>query len=338
MKQFLLFILTVIIAAPNLHAQKDTAKDTTRNKTLIADTDYDELFNELDSFLDSLTKPRNLTIVSIGVGNRVFNYKSVTSSNISSDKNLSLSPSIGFFSKNGLGINAATAIVKENSGFNAYQWSATASYDYLKNHNFLTGLSYTRFFTKDSLKFYTSPLQNEVYAYFTYRSTWLKPSISASYGWGSRTEVTERKDQIKSLIKPRRNVEQVSSVESITDFNLSFSLRHDFYWLDVLVSDDFVRFTPQLSFTAGTQNYGFNQNIITNGGKGFMNGNMLFGPPNYSLNEKTKFQPLSLSALLKTEFTKDKFFFQPQLMFDYYLPDAAKKFTTTFVLNSGFMF
>ncbi|MCU7552427.1 hypothetical protein OCK74_25130 [Chitinophagaceae bacterium LB-8] len=333
MKHYLLLIVIVIFSPQNLKAQKDT----TQKNNLNSDIDYDELFNELDGFLDSLTKPRNFTIVSIGIGNRVFNYKSASSAYLTPDKNLALSPSLGYFSKSGLGINAAAAIVKENKGLNAYQWSATASYDYLKNPGFLTGLSYTRFFTKDSLNFYTSPLQNEVYTYFSYRYTWLKPSISASYGWGSRTEVEKREDQIK-LLKRLRNVDQISRVESIRDFNLNFSLRHDFYWLDVLVSDDFVRFTPQLSVTAGTQNYGFNQSITTNNNKKLMNGNRFFGPQNYSLDQTTKFQPLSLTAFLKSEFSKDKFFFQPQLMFDYYLPKAAQKFTTSFMISSGFLF
>jgi hypothetical protein len=334
MKRQLLLLLIVVFSIQNLLAQKDTA----RNNAIYSDIDYDELFNELDSFLDSLTKPRSFTMLNIGVGNRVFNYKSASSASLKADKNLSLSPSIGYFSKSGFGINAAAAIVKENHRLLPYQYSASASYDYLKNHNFITGLSYTRFFTKDSLNFYTSPLQNELFTYFSYRGTWLKPSISASYGWGSRTEVEEREDQIKSLLKRRREVEQIRSVESIRDFNLSLSLRHDFYWLDVLVSDDYIRFTPQVSFTAGTQNFGFNQNITVNNNKRILNGNALFGSQSYSLDEKTKFQPLSLTTFLKSEFSKGKFFFQPQLMFDYYLPEAAQRFTTTFVVSSGFIF
>jgi hypothetical protein len=281
----------------------------------------------------------------------LFNYKSASNANLKSDKKLSFSPSVGYFSKTGLGANVATAIIKENNKLNAYQFLATASYDYLRNHNFLTGISYTRYFTRDSLDFYTSPLQNEVFSYFSYRRSFLKPSLFASYGWGSRTEVEEREEQIISKIKRGRGrgnggggiiediiVEEISTKEHIRDFNLSISLSHDFYWLNVLVSDDHVRFTPQVSFSAGTQNFGFNQNTTVNGNKRILNGNVLFSPENYSLDVKTKFQPISLTTFLKSEFSKNKFFFQPQLMLDYYLPETDQKFTTTFVLSSGFMF
>jgi hypothetical protein len=93
-----------------------------------------------------------------------------------------------------------------------------------------------------------------------------------------------------------------------------------------------------VSFSAGTQNFGFNQNTTVNGNKRILNGNVLFSPENYSLDVKTKFQPISLTTFLKSEFSKNKFFFQPQLMLDYYLPETDQKFTTTFVLSSGFMF
>ncbi len=346
MKRKLLVILIVLTGIQNVQAQKDT----TNKNAIYSDIDYDELFNELDDFLDSLTKPRSFAIVNMSVGNRIFNFKSASSTNLYSDKKLSFSPSVGYYNKNGLGANIATAIIKENNGFNAYQFLATASYDYLKNRSFLTGISYTRYFTKDSLNFYTSPLQNEVFSYFSYRRSFLKPSLFASYGWGSRTEVEEREDKIISKIKRGRGnrnnggiiddifVEEITTKEHIRDFNLSLSLSHDFYWLDVLFSDDHVRFTPQVSFSAGTQNFGFNQNTTVNSNKRILDGNVLFSPESYSLDAKTKFQPLSLTTFLKSEFSMNKFFFQPQLMFDYYLPEADQKFTTTFVLSSGFTF
>ena len=38
--------------------------------------DYDELFNELDAFLDSLMSPRSYTVINVGVGTGFFNYES----------------------------------------------------------------------------------------------------------------------------------------------------------------------------------------------------------------------------------------------------------------------
>lgn len=357
MKRLLLYILVLGLSVQCVLAQKDTA----RNNAIISEIDYDELFTELDGFIDSLTKPQSFTLVNISAGNRMFNYINNTTSTIQSNKNLSFSPSVGYFNKNGLGINVAAAIVKEENRLNAYQYLATVSYDYVKKRNFLTGVSYTRYFTKDSLSFYTSPLQNEAFAYLSYRKSFVKPTLSASFGWGSRSEVEEREHIITTLIKKGRGksgnngngngngngsgtivediiVEEINTIESVRDLNVTFSLSHDFNWLDVFISDDIVRFSPQISITGGTQKFGFNQNIIAKGNSKILNGNTLFGPQSYSLDEKTKFQPLAVTTFLKSEFSKGKFFFQPQLVFDYYLPEAAQKLTTTFVVSSGFMF
>lgn len=328
------YILFFFLSFHTANAQKDTTNDS----SIYADIDYDELFTELESFLDSLTKPRSFFLINAGVGNRVFNFQSANSNRIHATQKLSFIPSLGYFDKSGIGFNLSAAALREDRKINVYQYSGTISYDYIQNPLFLTGMAYTRFITKNSLNFYTSPLQNEAYAYFAYRQWWIKPTVSAGYGWGSRTEFEEREESILGL---RRRLggggSSRTTEESIRDFNVNLALRHDFYWLNILSKNDYIRFSPQVSFTGGTQNYGFNQTSNYAGVQRFTKNNLLFTSDNVSVNETTSFQPLSLTALLKSEFSKGKFFLQPQLMFDYYLPDAPKKFTTAFVVNTGFM-
>jgi hypothetical protein len=116
------------------------------------------------------------------------------------------------------------------------------------------------------------------------------------------------------------------------------SLRHDFYWLDVFTYNDHIRFTPQLSFTSGTQKFGFNQSsntyatLIRNGS------NILYSAENVYLDDKIKFQPLSLTMYLRGEYSIGKFFIQPQLMLDYYFPSSGDNFSTLFSVNAGLMF
>src|SRR5438309_206904 len=81
--------------------------------------------------------------------------------------------------------------------------------------SFITGLAFTRFFTKSNLAFYTSPLNNNLYAYFTYRHLWIKPSIALSYGWGSRTSYSEREDLITSLLLAKNGYARINQTESI---------------------------------------------------------------------------------------------------------------------------
>ena len=317
------------------NAQKDSAST---DPLLNVPIDYDELFNELDAFLDSLLAPRTYTILSLGAGTSFFDYGSKEGFTLQTKKQVILSPLVGYYHKSGLGFTAAAAILNEEERLNPYQFLTSISYDYLKSMKFVTGISVTHYFTKDSLSFYTTPLKNELYAYFTYRDLWFKPSVSASYGWGSNSAYDEREEYITSLRLRRRGYTRINTQESITDFNLIVSARHDFYWLNVFSHKDFIRLSPQISFTSGTQSFGFNQTSNTYGSTRITGKNELYRSENISLDDRMKFQPLAVSASVRSELSIGKFFIQPQVALNYYLPIPDENISTTFTLNTGFIF
>jgi len=333
MRLVLMLVLFIGMTASAQKPEKHPDVDTTFD-----DLDYDDLFNELDKLLDSLTAPRNFVMFNIGVGNSYFNYESKSSYSVEALKKITYAPSLSYFSKTGLGISATSVIVDDGVNLNPYQFNFTGSYDYLKNTKFLTGIAYTRFVTKDSLPFYTSPLKNELYAYFNYRKLWFKPSVAASYGWGSRSAYDQREEYITSLRLALNGFTRINTRESVNDFNLITSVRHDFYWLDVLGKHDYIRFTPQIVFTSGTQKFGFNQTSSTYATIPRSNTNFLYSSDKVYLDDQLYFQPLSLSTYLKAEYSKGKFFIQPQLIFDYYFPATDKNFTTAVVMNAGVIF
>lgn len=334
-KMRLVFLL-VFFMGVNSFAQKPQKQYDI--DTSFTDLDYDQLFNELDLLLDSLTAPRSFGLFNIAVGYNYFNYQSNESYLLQSSKKLNYSPSLSYFFKNGLGVSVNSIIVNDGEKLNPYQFNITGSYDYIKNNKFITGISLTRFFTKDSLLFYTSPLKNTIYYYFTYRRFWLKPSIAASYGWGSRTAYEERQEYITSLRLNANGFTKINTRESVNDFNVVSSIRHDFYWLDVFGRRDYIRFTPQIVFTSGTQKFGFNQTSSTYATLPRTGANVLYTSDNVNLDDQLYFQPLSLSTYLKAEYSKGKFFFQPQLIFDYYFPATEKNFATVVVMNAGIIF
>jgi hypothetical protein len=311
-----------------------------QKKPVIDSTDYyNDLFNELDNFLDSLTAPRTFFLANIGFTNSNFNYTTRNNTAIEGDRKLNITPSLGFYHKSGLGLNASASITHDGDQLNPFQYLLTGSYDYLKDMKFITGLSYTRFFTKDSLPFYTSPLQNEAAAYFTYKKAWLKPSLTATYGWGSRTAYEERKETIKILRGPNQtSYTTIATKENVSDFTLAASLRHDFYWLDKLGAKSSLRFTPQLTFTSGTQRFGFNQTSNSYILPRKTATNILYNSDNVTLDDQSRFQPLSLTAFFKSEVSWGKFYVQPQVGLDYYFPAKQNNFSTAFTLNVGAMF
>jgi hypothetical protein len=318
-----------------------SAQDTAQKPILdtsFLETDYDMLFNELDALLDSVSAPRNFTLFNIGIGNSYFNYEEKAGTSLSSEKRITFTPSLAYFSKAGWGVSGTAVIVNDGMNYNPYQFYLTGSYDYLKSNQFITGIALTHFFTKDSLPFYTSPLKNEVYVYFASKKLWIKPSVAFSYGWGSRSDYNEREDQITELRLGLKGFTRINTKESVNDLNLHTSVRHDFYWLDVLGKHDYIRFTPQLVFTSGTQKFGFNQTTSSYATVPRTGTNVLYNSDEVFLDDQLYFQPLSFSTYLKTEYSKGKFFIQPQLILDYYFPAAEKKFTTAFIMNAGVIF
>lgn len=247
-------------------------------------------------------------------------------------------PSIGYFHKNGLGIAAVANIVHEGSSFNPYQVGLTLSYDYIKNTRFTTGIGLTRFFTKASLPFYTSPLQNSISGYFLYRKLWFKPSISVTYGWGSRTSYEDREEQITSLRLKKKGYTRINTQESVNDFSVVASVKHDFYFLNVVSKKDYIRLTPQLNFTSGSQKFGLNQASTTFGSTRLTGNTVMYSSGETYLDDQLYFQPLSLTASLKLQYSFGRFFIQPQVLGEYYIPASSNKFAGLFMVNAGFVF
>jgi len=299
---------------------------------------YDELFQDFDAFMDSILSPHSYFLASISMSNGYYNFERKNSEIIEVQKKLTYSPAMGYYHKKGFGFTASGYVVDDGTNMNLYQGAVTPSFDYLQNRSLATGISYTRYFTKNDLSFYTTPLQNELFAYFTYRKWWVRPMVAMSYGWGSREDYQQRESLIQDLRLRRRGFTYVNTEETISDFTLLTSLRHDFYWLDVFTFRDHIRFTPQVTFTSGTQKFGFNQTSNTYATIIRNNTNVLYSTENVFLDDEIKFQPLSLTMFLRGEYSIGKIFVQPQFIMDYYFPADRKNFSAVFSINIGCMF
>ncbi|MGQ0739892.1 MAG: hypothetical protein ACT4OJ_12610 [Bacteroidota bacterium] len=334
-------LILLAVAAHSQSGRADTSVATIKEKDLaLIDTtiDYDELFQDFDAFMDSILSPHSYLLMSLSAGKGFYNFENKNNYQVTTSKKLTYSPTLGYYHKSGLGLTATGYIVDDGANMNFFQTGLTPSVDFLRNKKFATGFSYTKFFTRDSLPFYTTPIQNELYAYFTWRKWWVRPTLALSYGWGSRTDYEEREALIQDLRLRRRGFTYINTEETISDFSLMTSVRHDFYWLDVFTFKDHIRFTPQLTFTSGTQKFGFNQSSTTYASIIRSTSNVLYNTDSYYLDDELKFQPLSLTLYLRGEYSIGKFFFQPQFAFDYYFPATSKNFNSLFSVNAGFMF
>jgi hypothetical protein len=343
LKRKFILIAFLILTAWTAIAQDIPSGDTipvSIDDELAIDTslDYDDLLDDFMSFIDSLLAPRSYLLFNVSGTASYFNYKA-TANSITTKRQLVISPTIGYYDKSGPGITFSANHTDYGQKRKWYQFSLTPSFDFIKNINRIGGFSYTRYFTRKSLPFYTTPLQNELNGYYIWRKPWLQTGLAVSYGWGSKKDVEERKEVIRRLLFRRGIiVNGTTTEESIRDFSIVASFRHSFYWISVLSKKDYFKFTPLLTIAAGTQKYGFNQTTSTYAVTARNNYVKLFNSGNVNLDDQIKFQALSATFYLRPEYNIGKFFIQPQLIFDYYFPAPDKRLSTFFSLNTGFMF
>ena len=150
-----------------------TPKDTvpfSSQESLEFDTtlNYDELLKEMDLFLDSLLMPRSYFLASVSAGSGYFNYFK-RNNKLETLKKAVYTPTIVYFHKAGPGLTLSGNISDDGQQLNLYQFSISPSFDFIQSHDWVAGISYTRYFTKDSLPFYSSPLQNEFNGYIVWR-------------------------------------------------------------------------------------------------------------------------------------------------------------------------
>lgn len=330
----------------SVSAVDDLLMDTTIN--------YDDLLSELDDFLDSLLAPRSYVLINVSASRSYYNF--IKDDRIESKGQLRFSPTIGYYHKTGPGITLSGDITDDGKKPDLYQFAVTPSFDFNKSLRWTGGLSYTHYFTKDSLPFYISPIQNEVSAYFLYRKAWLQPGLTATYGWGNRKDVSYWVEYIGILRqrRPRSNNTQIPrpiidsliavytqrlSKEEIDDLSMTLSVRHNFYWLNIGGTDkNYIRLTPMLSCSFGTQKFGFNQRTTESTLPGKNSEVGRFMVRHLTLKDRSKFQPLSLTLYLKPELVIGKFFIQPQFLLDYYFPAKDNNITALFSINTGIMF
>jgi hypothetical protein len=198
---------------------------------------------ELEKQLDSLLSKREKSEFMIGVGygnNPAYGSKVVASNE---DRPIVMktfiTPTVGYYHKKGFYATASAYYLFDAIGDPWFEWDFSAGYDYTKNRNFLTGISYTRYIFSDSSDVPATPINNELFAYFYYRKWWVQPGISLDLGWGSKEE---------KIGPVTRNV-------SGKDWNIVTAIRHPFIFMDVIKRDDAFLITPSFGLTMGTAHY-----------------------------------------------------------------------------------
>ena len=142
-----IFIFSQQVSIDTTKARKDSILKESKNEYgNDADIDYDLLFKDMESFLDSIISPRSYFMGSVAMGKGFFNFTSKSNFFIETAQKLTYTPTLGYFHKGGLSITGTGNIINHDDNLNLYQFSISPGYDYLKNRDLATGITLTKFF------------------------------------------------------------------------------------------------------------------------------------------------------------------------------------------------
>ncbi len=326
MCKYLLLLCFSCIALSAL-AQTDTLSK--EDKHLL-----DSMFKN-DEFIKLMKKDKNYLDVAVGITNGAFSSNNNAANATGVDKQLIYTPAITYRLKNGLSFGVSAFVTGDSSGKpEIYQTGLTAGYDYY-GKTIYAGGSYTRYLSNQNKYNSKSLYQNDLYAYIKLAKGILQPGISVGYVSGKYKEINPIifKRQVRNSNPPRdTTIFLKDSTDNVTSyFSVSASVGHDFAFYNLFSNKDELDFIPTLILNMGSDK-------LTQ-----THTNKVFNLPALSKRKKSdysnKFQLQSVAASLDFTFMIKKFFIQPIVYFDYYLPETTEnRFSTIFSVTAGVSF
>ncbi|MBL0355917.1 MAG: hypothetical protein IPP72_03095 [Chitinophagaceae bacterium] len=324
MQKYLLSLLCCFVFTAKVIAQ-----DTTVEKTATV-LDTAAILQDLLNLLDSADNPSSYGLVSVGFSNRLFSlHNNQLNAKQSTTSTLVYSPSLGYFHKSGFSLSAGLNLLHDkNNGLSATQYSITPAFDLTSSKDWSAGISYSRYFISDKYSTYASPIQNDLYAYASYKKHWIEPGIALGFSTGNFTEIFKLKGLNGNEIID-------SGTYHIRSFSMVASVSHDFQWNRIFGDADGLGLTPTLQMNFASDSTQSISHTIGPNLLRFLSRRRRIA----KLQGKNSFQAQSVALSLDLNYSIGNFTVLPQLYLDYYLPETdEKKFTQTFTLSVGYSF
>ncbi|MBS1567038.1 MAG: hypothetical protein JST39_21835 [Bacteroidetes bacterium] len=335
-------ILTMVCVRQPLMAQQkhhDSTAVAAKDSTAIIDS----LMRDFEKMVDELVAPKSFFSIGAGLGNRSFSVRnnSLNTQEATTDQ-LSVTPYAGYYHKSGLGFTVmgfATGFPDKTVGM--YQYAVTPSYDY-SSRRLAAGVSYTRYFGKDTALQSTSPYDNDLYGYVSLiRRKW-RFGVALGYATGFFSDKLHYQDSIQRLNAVLQRFEwihydvTVNSKNKIRDFSVSLNARRDFQWNHVLFKEDNIMFSI-VSYLVGGSSH-MHTTVNSNANLNFKKITLQRFRRSYANENGNQFQVQSAALSFSLYYTIGKFSINPVWFMDYYFPDASKKYSQVFSLSAGFNF
>lgn len=318
-----IYLLIFIIAAGFSVAVAQTDSLSAKDKAML------DSMMENDEFLKMMKEQsKNSVDISVGLGNGAFSSSNNAANATGIDNQIIFTPSIIYHTKNGFSFGATGFLTSDSTNkLELYQTGISAAYDYY-GKKVLAGFSYTRYLS-DKNKYNTKSLyQNDFYGYIKRAKGILQPGLTSGFANGNYKEVV--------LVLRKRPLLGDTLVRDSTSnkasyFSVSGSVEHDFSFYKLFSKDDELDFVPSLIVNFGSDkltqthlNKVFNRQILSSRKR---------------VEATNKFQLQSVAASFDFTYGIGKFFLQPNVYLDYYLPETtATRFAAIFSVTAGVSF
>ncbi len=325
------WLLILGLCFSRLHAQEPVKKDSISQE--ISDSIFLDkaLLEDLKSMLDSMSRKISFFSVSVGAGYRLFSVKNNNFNAQQAINRIALTPSVFYFHKSGFGINAIAYLSSPEDRPEFYQYAFTPSYDYLGGKKISFGISYSYYLKEKDLRQYATPFNHELFVYIQTRKGWLRTGISAGWGTGSYSEISQADTLIFNI--PRRLTDTTNI--GLQDFSLTALVSHPFEWDEIFSSNDGISFIPQLMLVAGSQQYDIDsrKRLISN--RKYRIVNRIY---NSASTENTGFRIQSAAFAVNLSYYFGGFSISPGYFFSYYFPETDKHISNIFSVTAAYMF
>ena len=214
-----------------------------------------------------------------------------------------------------------------------YQTGLSAGYEH-NGKDIDVGIAYTRFLSDKNKYNNKSLYQNDIYAYIKKAKGIIQPGLALGFDNGQYKQVDFASVLIKRPLNPRGDttISGKDSTDNKTSyFSVSGNIEHDFSFHKLFSKDDELEFVPSFIINLGSDKL---TQIHTN---------KIFSTKALSrrkrIDSNNKFEVQSIAASFDFNYNVGKFFLQPNLYLDYYLPKTTvKRFTAIYSITAGLTF
>lgn len=320
------------VAASCAYAQTDSLSK--EDKRLL-----DSMFNNDEFVKLFLNKNKSYVDVSAGLGNGIFSIKNNTLNAGQAQTNkIYYTGTAAYFNRTGLGLSLTGFIAAHAGNLHMYQYAISPSYSY-SDKKLAAAISYTRFIKGADAGFEMSPFKNDFYASAVYKKTWIQPGIAVGYSFGK--EKTYYDSVFWFYPQPPADPRIIHLKDTITtrlsSFSVSLSATHKWMFWELLSKKDGLQVQPTFMLNAANQKWN-----ITHSNRLFNNFPRLANYLKRRFGDgsgKDDFKLQSLGFATTATYYIGKFYLQPKIYFDYYLPETTEdRLTSLFSVTAGFTF